>query len=302
MIIVQLVGGLGNQLSNYAFARLLKHNYPLAEIRISNDSCDFTHNGYELELAFDINNKIPICSFREYKEVSKRLPYVNHSFPFKCVRKIYNTFIDGYYSRRSDDPLIYESFSSHSQILGSINSIDYSKNYCFHGLWLSYHYPEIIGDLRKELKFRVIDTPLNKEHTQKAQEPNSVALHVRRGDYLTLYKENNILDSDYYDKAIQRIKTMIRNPCFLVFSDDLDYAEEMVKKHDVQYHIVNGNSGSASYMDMYLMSLCSNFVIANSSFSYWAALLGRTDRSVVICPKRYNTNVEMWDVPGFIKN
>ncbi|MFW5831903.1 MAG: alpha-1,2-fucosyltransferase, partial [Prolixibacteraceae bacterium] len=123
------------------------------------------------------------------------------------------------------------------------------------------------------------------------QQKNAVALHIRRTDYLygkTGDRFGGICTDTYYQKAIRRIKNTVSNPFFVVFSDDI---ESVKKQFDIpDSYFVRGNPG---YLDLYLMSRCHHFILANSTFSFWAAMLSENEEKTVFVPEYwYNHPLE----------
>jgi len=108
---------------------------------------------------------------------------------------------------------------------------------------------------------------------------NSCSLHVRRGDYLSLPDYHPVCTMDYYRNAIAEFSDDTR---FLVFSDDIQWCKENFKGDN--FHFIEGEK---DYVDLYLMSLCNNNIIANSSFSWWGAWLNNTPNKKVIAPKQW---------------
>ena len=119
-------------------------------------------------------------------------------------------------------------------------------------------------------------------------ENNSVALHIRRTDYLheKIGKRfNGVCTKEYYQNAINHIRRQIKNPFFIIFSDDMEYVINNLKLENS--HFVSGNSG---YVDLYLMSLCKNFILANSTFGFWAAILNQLEEKIVCVPQYWYNN------------
>jgi hypothetical protein len=121
----------------------------------------------------------------------------------------------------------------------------------------------------------------------------SVAVHVRRGDYVTLPSAANfhgVLPIDYYAQAMKSVHLTEPQSHFFVFSDDLGWCQEHLPR-TLQMTFVDHNAGVDAWQDLNLMSHCRHHVIANSSFSWWGAWLadqrwGVTGRRV-IAPKRW---------------
>lgn len=115
-----------------------------------------------------------------------------------------------------------------------------------------------------------------------------VAIHIRRGDYI---KIGCNIDDGYYENAINYFKNKIgADLVFLIFSDDVDYANQFAEAHpDLKMIVVCSEGDEQTLEDFYLMTSCDHFIIANSSYSWWAAWLGRNPKKIVVCPE-----VDFW--------
>tara|TARA_B110000027_G_C16106119_1_gene295374 strand:- start:600 stop:1466 length:867 start_codon:yes stop_codon:yes gene_type:complete len=134
---------------------------------------------------------------------------------------------------------------------------------------------------------------INKSNTlllNKIRKTSSVAIHVRRNDYIKkphLKKIYNICNKNYYMNAIRIVEKKIKNPKFFIFSDDILW----VKKHfsyKKNIHIIESNQNEKDHVyDFELIKNCKHFVISNSSFSWWSCWLGSSNKSIVISPKKW---------------
>lgn len=104
---------------------------------------------------------------------------------------------------------------------------------------------------------------------------NTCAVHIRRGDYITLNKYHNNLSMDYYKTAMSRIKA----DKYLVFSDDIEWCKSNITGHNITY-IDSGDE----IVDFFIMIKCKNFIIANSSYSWWASWLCDYSKKRIIAP------------------
>jgi len=120
---------------------------------------------------------------------------------------------------------------------------------------------------------------------QELSKPNSVAVHVRRGDYLKL-PAFRVCDASYYLRAINDMRSVVETPRFHVFSDDPQWCRETFIDQDMEV-IENSAANLNPLHDLHLMSLASHHVIANSSYSWWAAWLGDKPDQRVIMPERW---------------
>jgi hypothetical protein len=113
---------------------------------------------------------------------------------------------------------------------------------------------------------------------------STVSIHVRRGDYLLPQHHHfSRLGIRYYSSAINTYFKDTDDYVFLIFSDDIDYCKEHLIEGDMVEYMEN----NSEYMDMTLMSLCENNIIANSSFSWWAAYLNKNVDKTIVCPYNY---------------
>ncbi len=129
-----------------------------------------------------------------------------------------------------------------------------------------------------------------KELLKKIKSTESVAIWIRRGDFLQ--KENwaeigCICTEEYYDKAIQYIKEKYPNAEFFIFSNDPEYIKEKYSVHHLMLY--NGNTSDMKDYDMYLMASCKHMILANSGFSWWAAFLHDLygNAGTIIAPKEW---------------
>lgn len=160
----------------------------------------------------------------------------------------------------------------------------------YDGFWQNHRYFE---DNRKRLIEML--KPINpveeivRRKEEEIKEKKGISLHVRRGDYVGL---NWQLSMGYYEKAIEIMKKKFNSDTgspinIFVFSDDINFAKEYFDSHpdnSVNFHYVEYESSNNVMYDMYLMSCCSHNIIANSSFSWWGGWLNSAPNKTVICP------------------
>ncbi len=130
-----------------------------------------------------------------------------------------------------------------------------------------------------------------KEKASELKSANSVAIHIRRGDYSnTVVKDyHGILEKEYYQKAIDYIQSKINDCSFFIFSDDVDWVKNsLVFNASVQ--IISNQFTKTHFEDFYLISQCKHQIIANSTFSWWAAWLNPNPNKIVIAPKKWFNN------------
>lgn len=271
MIIARVIGGLGNQMFQYAFYKYLeysKQNEIKLDLSLFNNYS--LHNGYELERVFNIDEKI--ADKDEIKRFKSKYPLF-----FKIENKLLNK------------NLIFGTnhFKENKFYINKKIFDEKIKDFYVEGYFQTYKYIQKLDDSLFEFK-----TKLSQKEEQLFK-GNTVSIHIRGGDYLSSKKDNalfgNICTKDYYMKAINYIKNNIENPNFLIFTNDKEYAEILFKYDNFQ--IIDWNRDRESFRDMYLMSLCKHNIIANSSFSWWGAWLNKNSSKIVIAPhKWFNDN------------
>jgi hypothetical protein len=252
MIIAKIIGGLGNQLFQYAFARHISiiHNTEL-KLDISAYS-DYNIHKYSLS-NFNILEKF--CS---NEEISELVPVKEKHFHFDpdFKKTIDNSYINGY--------------------------------------WQCEEYFKDISDVLK-LEF-ALKSPMEKADeviSELISNSNSISIHIRRGDYVPGSYNDQVSDCltlEYYKNAIDILSKIVHNPIFFVFSDDMNWVKKNLKLEQ-QIFYVDYNSSDNNYQDLRLMSLCKHNIIANSSFSWWAAWLNDNPKKQIFAPKKwFNAN------------
>lgn len=274
MIVTKVIGGLGNQMFQYAagYALAREKRVPLKlDIR---DFHDYKlHQGFELSRIFNISGT-PASE----EDIRAVLRWRSHPKIFSLLRRRRLAWARS--SRLVFEPRRYDEYD--------VSRI--SKDCYLHGYWQSERYfSQSASALRKEFQFVLPLSEVNQACANAITSCNAVSLHVRRGDYVTDSKAasiHGVCSLTFYREAVKLISERVSAPTFFVFSDDLDWARANIKLPGA-CHFVGHNSGSESYNDMRLMSMCRHHIIANSSFSWWGAWLNSRDDKIVIAPKRW---------------
>lgn len=272
MILVRIMGGLGNQMFQYAAGRqLAATHHTVLKLDIS-DFQDYSLHDYGLS-AFKIREllatpeEIQLLKEPESGSFKKKIKKF-----LRCPSKVGTTHIQE--TQYHFDP----------EILTLPDSV------YLDGYWQSEKYFLNIADIiRNEFTVKLPQADKNRQLAQQITACESVSLHVRRGDYVTDAKTNTIhgtCDLDYYAHCIERLSQKVHHPCFFIFSDDPEWAEKNLKiTHPTTF--VAHNGPGKNYEDLRLMSQCRHHIIANSSFSWWGAWLGQHPNTSVYAPKRW---------------
>ena len=139
------------------------------------------------------------------------------------------------------------------------------------------------NEARNILTFKKEGSAKTQEIMERMKSENSVSIHIRRGDYVQKARYKNLFNQltlEHYARAIEIIKEKVENPSFYIFSDDPDWVKENLKVENATY--VSHNSGDDSWQDLMLMACAKHNIIANSSFSYWGAMLNNNENKIVI--------------------
>ncbi|MFD2598098.1 alpha-1,2-fucosyltransferase [Sphingobacterium corticis] len=279
--VVKILGGLGNQMFQYAFFLALKDQGHNVKVDVDDFSRYELHNGLELETVFKI-------SLNKVKESERRLLIKSKrdSLFLRLQRRLMK-------SRKSfvqEQPLF--SFQPHHL---TNPGFAYYWGYWQHEDYFSH----IKTTVREVFNFPPLKGKRNKILYQTIKNSNSVGVHVRRGDYLKDPLLGNVCDLDYFTRGVNYLRSQIANPVFFFFSDD----SEWCKNHfdGLNVHFIDWNLGGNSYIDMQLMSNCQHQVISNSSFSWWAAWLNSNEEKIVIAPKRWISDSSI-DTTGLTMN
>jgi hypothetical protein len=267
------MGGLGNQMFQYAFGRALSLTYntelflDTTYLESKEHGNNFTYRNFELSI-FGLSDLIATP-----KILLSIGAYPKTRWEFCRFRFLHSL---GFLSRYIEPNLNFD-FDYHKQT---------KRNTYLVGFWQSEKYFENYRNIiASDFIFKPLLSPENENLISEISYSQSVAIHIRRGDYLKS-DFHNICEREFYEKAISKIYSKVENPVFYIFTEDTQWAKENINFVE-NLKIVEGNTGVKSYLDMQLMSNCKHQIIANSSFSWWAAWLNKNENKVVICPNKW---------------
>lgn len=299
MIIIQLAGGLGNQLQQYALYQKFKSLGAEAKLDLSwfeqfedtgRESKNIEQNQEQNKDDHGTNKTKP--AIKQNIVVTNRqceLEFFGH-LPYESCTKEEKTALTGSQGlagklRRKLLPQTVHWYKEEQMYDPEL--LNYRKMYLSGYFACEKYYADILPELRKLIRFpEIADAQkrmANEEMLERIRSSRAVSVHIRRGDYLQ--PENaamfgNICTEEYYESALNYMKEKIEDPHFFLFSDDTAYAKEHYQGEE--YTIVDINHGDDSFYDMYLMSRCEGNICANSTFSFWGARLNaRTDKIMI---------------------
>lgn len=277
-ISVRLMGGLGNQMFEYAALRAMMIKYNQKGIISLKGITNKTHNIYSLN-HFNINQEVEVINNESLKSKLNYLIYgfyyvflIKHKNGFSIMKKI-QPFLNkiGIFCLPDGYIKFSKCSSNNNTMVGYFQSIQYFNDY-----------KDII---KKELK--VVDAVLedNKKLLKEIEANNSVCVHIRRGDYVGT--NHQVCDEAYYLKAIEIMKKKVKNPQFYIFSDDIKWVKENIHFKDKVNFVEKNNP---NYEELRLMYSCKHFIISNSSFSWWAQYLTENKKRITIAPSKWFQN------------
>lgn len=269
-----LTGGLGNQMFCYALmVRLSRDSKSYLFHPYSKNSYRYGHQGYQLNEIFELRKSDKKKHFIVflYDVIWHFMRFFPHNIRPRLLKIV------------GVQEVKVQNFVFKPELL----QLDEKGTKLFEGTWQSEDYfIDVEKQIREALTFREDMVSLEtKELTDAMVGLESVSLHVRRDDYLTKQYADGfggICTTDYYNGAVEYLRTKVDNPSFYIFSDDLEWCKSNLDIPNAVF--VDWNRGADSWQDMYIMSKCKHNIIANSTFSWWGAWLNSNPDKMVIAP------------------
>ena len=274
-VAIRLMGGLGNQMFQYAQLRYISLKNNATGIIDLKGITNKNHNVYGLNhcnISKDIiidNNFHSLKGFIDYILYGLSWVIFKNKKIYKDIQPILNSY--GIYCVPDGYIKLNEFTCDNNYMVGYFASNEYIKEY-----------DEIIKEelqIKDELKGK------NKEIFDEISNSNSVCIHIRRGDYIGSFFE--VCTPNYYYSAIKEMKKRVKNAKFYVFSDDINWVKENMK-FDNDVILINWENNQ--YEDLKLMSSCKNFIMSNSTYSFFAQYLSKNNDKTVIAPSKWYNN------------
>lgn len=286
MKIVRISDGLGNQMFQYAFARklrLISKEPVYLDNRFINNEDKFAVGEFQ-----NLKGKL---GYRKYGldcfKITLSVTDEQILWKWNYLKRdnVWNKLI---YSLARVDFWIWRFWEEDTNVLKKRFDIQKLRGHVYYqGYFFDLKYfDEIKPILQKEfcLKEPIV---LPRKLKDVLSYENTVSIHVRRGDFLKLNR--NISQSDYYSKAIKRMEERIEKPTYIIFSDDIGWVKENLDIPGEKIFV--SEMGFEDYQELIIMKHCKHNIIANSTFSYWAAYLNKNEQKIVICPKGWKTKI-----------
>lgn len=262
MFILNLKGGLGNQMFQYALAKSLSLKWhedfklDLSGYQQEKLRC------YELDIFPLVAARATPAEIKAFKYPHGLLSKLERKFAFKILHRHHTGW----------EPAILKTNPRHHYL---------------DGYWQSYKYFESIAEtIRQDFRLPSDWEQIDPDLTTKIKSQAAVSLHIRRSDYAqtTNLKNLGVCPLSYYEQAVALIAAKVSHPIFFIFSDDPIWAEANLKL-DYPHLSVSMGQRFTNVQELAMMSACANHIIANSSFSWWGAWLDPKPNKIVIAPK-----------------
>ena len=309
MKIVNVIGGLGNQMFQFAFYLALRKRFPEETVKIYTG----TYKGYSKHNAYELDRVFGLAADEAATAEVRRMawPYTN-----------YRVWQIGHHLLPQRKTMLNEKIFGHYYPEAFQRQGD-----CYYdGYWQNEKY---FHDLRMDLLMAYTPIDIDEHNMAVARQlasTNSVSIHVRHGDFMKKKIYKGICTLDYYRQAIREIQTRTAPQLFCIFSNDIPWCKDNIlpllqapstpssctpappsvipssctsaafspqpsrpasPSSTPSVIIADWNTGRNSHLDMYLMSQCRHNIIAHSSFSWWGAWLNQHPDKIVIGPKKW---------------
>ena len=289
MLIVKLLGGLGNQMFEYALGRRLaietQHELRFDFRFLDGSTITSTPRNLGLNAFPNLNPRLVAASAEDLALCDK----FQSSTPYKIYNRARKLLALTPAFARSTDHHSLEIKPGFLQTNGHLAYVD--------GLWQNeYWFADVASAVREEFVFPSFASSSASAQASQLAATNSVSLHIRRGDYLTeaeAAQYASVCSLDYYEQAVAKVAALAgANIEVYVFSDDIVWAEQHLKLPYPCVFMANPPEKPA-HEDMHLMSLCKHHIIANSTYSWWGAWLGTNPHKAIVAPKMWFPKIKL---------
>lgn len=266
MIISRITGGLGNQLFQFAAAyEVAKRNQVPLKLHFYLDERDTPRMA-------EINQLVPALNWCSIEELEQFVPSTSME---RLIQRLLPASKKSFFKERyfHFNPQL-EKVAGNAYLQGYWQSENYFKR-------SAVELKELINEGLKRFSF-------SNSLQNKLQDPNSVSLHVRKGDYLKppYSRYYHQLDNTYYTAAVNVLKKKYAQVNLMVFTDDPQWVESHLNVGH-PFELISSKETFSVFEDMHAMTQCRQHIIANSSFSWWTAWLSNSPNKTVIAPSKW---------------
>lgn len=283
MDVVRIMNGIGNQMFQYAFYKKLKLMGRDVRADISWFESPKADRSFCLKDAFP---DIELDTVGAAEEVQRMMTKIE-SRPI-WLKAFQYVFRAGRIRVQDGHGIIYNP--KYIQM----------KDRYFDGYWQTEKYwLKEKDEILRSFTFREIKNERLQQIEGICRKKNTVSVHIRRGDYLSVNRKGlfaGICTEEYYRKALDYVQSKIPNTCYILFTDDVQWVRENWSLDNQVIAADYLDDELPDWIEMKLMSLCENNIIANSTFSWWGAYLNPNPLKVVISPRIWLNGVKTPDI------
>jgi hypothetical protein len=286
MIVVRLAGGLGNQMFQYAAGR------GLAVARGTELKLDTSFYSTQTLRSYTLD-KLNVQQLMATEEEVNRLTGGNLALPRRWLFRLWQQLAP--VNRRSifveRDPLHFDR-----------RVFDIAADVYLIGYWQNrWYFSDVAESLRTEFQLRSELSPCSCKVARMIENAVAVGVHVRRGDYVSnseTQRLHGVCSREYYDHCARAVMDLVPAAHFFVFSDDPEWTAANLQLPGPMT-VVKHNGSGQDYEDLHLLSRCRHFILANSTFGWWAVWLATPVERLVYAPKRWFAT-DMFDTIDFV--
>lgn len=257
MIIINLTGGLGNQMYQYAFGLYLAHKHKTSLTfhytnALFNTQRQFELGVFKITATEATDSELKALGVVKNRVINRILYLLDDRYRIQFNKHIFTQRFPYVFNKKLRD------IPNDSYVQGFFADRRY--------------YAGVENKVMQEFTLKNKLDKNNAALVRLMRKTNSVSIHVRRGDYITNRNNPQFIGEKYYRNKIKEIEKKIKNPHYFIFSDDIDWCKTHLSYLNHKTFVCH-NAGINSYKDMILMSTCKYNIIANSTFSEWGAIL-----------------------------
>lgn len=287
MYVVKITDGLGNQMFQYALARKLQltsgKKVYLDTRFINNEDRPVRDGEKNMFIKKSDHREYGLNHFKIRIPIADRRVLVPWKF-LKCENEVDRIVLRLSKNNKWIYQYLYENQENKADFLNRIhkNMPAYLEGYFFN----KDYFDDIRDVLQKDFKLKK-PIKISSELREALGSKNTVSVHIRRGDFLKLNRD--ISEKGYYSDAMAMMCRYVENPIWLLFSDDIEWVRNNMDIPGRKLYV--SEMGYKDYEELIIMKNCKNHIVANSTFSYWAAYLNPNPDKTVICPKRWKPEI-----------
>ena len=274
MKIVKLKGGLGNQMFQYAFAKVLaKSSGETVKLDLSTYN-DIHGDSIRKPRILKFNTTLPLATDEDLKQI--------------CIMNHIGNPLSTIYRAKVAGEMIFNPHYFFERNRAYRQVEDIKKYYYFDGYWQSWqHVNAVIDELKKEFLPNYTLSLSTQKCIDKVIRENSVFIGIRKGDYTANPEHFGFFGQDYYDKALAYMDSLIENPVYYIFSNDISWVRENLNFGDRNIEYRQNEDVVDDFEELIIMMNCKHSIIINSTYHWWGARLHEGKNKIIVAPEKW---------------